>query len=50
MGKVFDIYFNFGTARDSYLGRVLAGLDPNSDEFGILPLISRIQMKLWKKG
>ena len=35
--KVFDIYFNFGTAGDSYLGRVLAGLDPNSDEFGILP-------------
>ena len=37
MGKVFDIYFNFGTTGDSYLGRVLTGLDPNSDEFAILP-------------
>ena len=37
MGKVFDIYFNFGIAGDCYLGRVLAGLDPNSDTFSILP-------------
>ena len=37
MGKVFDVYFNFGECGDNYLGRILAGLDPNSTNFGDLP-------------
>ena len=37
MGKVFDVYFKFGVVGDRYLGRVLAGLDPNDPDFGILP-------------
>ena len=36
MGKVFDIYFKFGEFGDHYLGRVLAGLDPNSASFSQL--------------
>ena len=37
MGKVFDVYFNFGECGDNYLGGILAGLDPNSINFGDLP-------------
>ena len=37
MGKVFDIYFTFGEFGDHYLGRVLAGLDPNLASFSQLP-------------
>ena len=37
MGVVFDIYWNYGDAGDQYLGRVLTGLDPNSESFDVLP-------------
>ena len=37
MGKVFDIYVKFGEIGDQYLGRVLAGLDPNSPDFSQVP-------------
>ena len=37
MGKVFDVYFNFEECGNNYLGRILAGLDPNSTNFGDLP-------------
>ena len=37
MGKVFDVYFNFGKCGDNYFGRILAGLDPNETNFGDLP-------------
>ena len=37
MGKVFDVYFNVGECGNNYLGRILAGLDPNSTYFGDLP-------------
>ena len=37
MGKVFDIYFKFGTSGDEYLGRILAGLNPNNASFACLP-------------
>jgi hypothetical protein len=37
MGIVLDIYWRFAEAGDHYLGRLLAGLDTNSADFGILP-------------
>ena len=37
MGKIFDIYWLFAQAGDQYLGRILAGLDPNTPEFATLP-------------
>lgn len=37
MGKVFDIYFKFGSSGDEYLGRILAGLNPNNASFACLP-------------
>ena len=37
LGKVFDIYWLFAECGDQYLGRILAGLDPNSLEFAVLP-------------
>jgi len=37
MGIVLDIYWRFAEAGDHYLGRLLAGLDSNSADFGILP-------------
>jgi hypothetical protein len=36
-GQVFDIYLQFADPGDQYLGRILAGLDPNSAEFASLP-------------
>ena len=36
-GKVQDIYFNFAQPGDHYIGRMLAGLDPTSTEFRVLP-------------
>ena len=30
MANIFDKYFNFGKCGNNYLGRILAGLDPNS--------------------
>ena len=37
MGKVFDVYWTFAHAGDQYLGRILAGLDPNSANFACIP-------------
>ena len=36
-GTVQDIYFNFAQPGDHYVGRMLAGLDPNSTRFRVLP-------------
>lgn len=36
-GKVQDIYFNFALPGDHYVGRILAGLDPNCTNFQVLP-------------
>jgi hypothetical protein len=36
-GSVYDIYFQFAEPGDQYLGRIIAGLDPNSPEFDVLP-------------
>ena len=37
LGKIFDIYWLFAEAGDQYCGRILAGLDPMSADFDILP-------------
>jgi hypothetical protein len=37
MGKVLDLYWHFSEPGDTYLGRILAGLDPNDKTFGTLP-------------
>ena len=37
MGKIFDTYFHFGIIGDCYLGRILAGLDPNTESFAQVP-------------
>ena len=37
MGPVLDVYMNIAEAGDSYLGRIMAGLDPCKSEFAILP-------------
>ena len=37
MGAVLDVYWHFASTGDHYLGRILAGLDPNTPGFGILP-------------
>lgn len=37
IGIIFDIYLHFCATQDHYLGRILAGLDPNSVGFDILP-------------
>jgi len=37
MGAVLDCYWHFGSIGDQYLGRILAGLDPNKSSFSILP-------------
>ena len=37
IGKVLDCYWHFGSVGDQYLGRVLSGLDANSDQFDTLP-------------
>jgi hypothetical protein len=36
-GHVFDVYLQFADPGDQYLGRILAGLDPNTSEFASLP-------------
>ena len=36
-GVMFDIYFQFAEPGDQYLGRILAGLDPNQHNFDVLP-------------
>jgi hypothetical protein len=37
LGKILDIYWHFAEAGDAFLGRSLAGMDPNSETFGVLP-------------
>jgi hypothetical protein len=37
MGKILDLYWHFAEPGDTYLGRILAGLDPNEERFGSLP-------------
>ena len=37
MGTVFDAYFKFLPTGDQYLGRILAGMDPNLASFKTLP-------------
>jgi hypothetical protein len=39
LGQILDIYWHFAERGDHYLGRCLAGLDPNSEDFAILPRI-----------
>jgi hypothetical protein len=37
LGKVLDVYWQFAESGDAYLGRCLAGLDPNLSSFSVLP-------------
>ena len=37
LGSVLEIYWKYAQAGDNYLGRLLAGLDPNSETFAVLP-------------
>ena len=37
LGVALDVYWHFSKVGDHYLGRILAGLDPNDVEFGSLP-------------
>ena len=37
MGDMLEIYLNFGDEGDRYLGRILAGLNPNAASFATLP-------------
>ena len=37
LGKVLDLYWKWSRQGDTYLGRLLCGLDPDSVDFGILP-------------
>ena len=37
IGTVLDCYWHFGNVGDYYLGRILAGLNPNKSNFAILP-------------
>jgi len=37
MGKVLEVYWKWSKIGDTYLGRCIAGLDPDSDNFDVLP-------------
>ena len=37
MGAVLDVYWHFCAPGDHFLGRVLAGIDPNKPDFASLP-------------
>ena len=37
LGQVLDLYWHFTEPGDTFLGHVLAGLDPNGEEFATLP-------------
>ena len=37
MGRIFDVYLHFAIAGDTYLGRILSGLNPTKATFGTLP-------------
>jgi hypothetical protein len=51
-GKVQDIYFNFAQPGDHYIGRMLAGLNPTSPSFKVLPphFICGLENKYVKEG
>ena len=38
LGKVLEVYWKYSMIGDTYLGRCLAGFDPDQPEFGTLPL------------
>ena len=52
LGQIFDIYFLYAESGDQYLGRILAGLDPNSMIFAILPphFVEGMENSFIKKG
>ena len=37
MGKVLEVYWKWAQVGDTYLGRCVAGLDPDSESFDVLP-------------
>lgn len=37
IGSVLDVYWHFGSVGDHYLGRILAGFNPNDPNFNVLP-------------
>lgn len=37
LGRVFDLYLHLADPADTYLGRILVGLDPNNENFATLP-------------
>jgi hypothetical protein len=37
LGRILDFYWHFAEPGDHYLGCCLADLDPNSEDFAILP-------------
>jgi hypothetical protein len=37
LGAMLDVYWHFASIGDHYLGHILAGLDPNTPDFGTLP-------------
>ena len=37
LGRILDLYWHIAEPGDCYLGRILAGLDPNDASFGSLP-------------
>ena len=37
LGRVLDLYWHFAEPGDHYLGRCIAGLDPDSEDFATLP-------------
>jgi hypothetical protein len=37
LGRVFDLYLHLADPADTYLGRILVGLDPNKQSFATLP-------------
>jgi hypothetical protein len=39
LGRVLDLYWHFAEPGDTFLGCILAGLDPSSEEFGVYLLI-----------
>ena len=37
IGSVLDVYWHFGSVGNQYLGQILAGHDPNKENFDVLP-------------
>ena len=38
IGKILDIYWHFAAPGDTFLGRILAGFDPNAPSFATPPV------------